>query len=134
MPKVLNDVSGRSITQEALLDTVNREVVPVLREIRRAVNIIDGDTVKPTVALTVKLSDRRIFADATAAAFDVTLPDPVVADDYRFFIKKTDVSANAVTVVAASIDGAANYSLAAQYDGVHVHAVDGVYLITGVVP
>lgn len=65
-----------------------------------------------------------IFADATAGAFSVFLPAPT--DEMILTIKKLDVSANAVTVDpresgSNSIDGAASYSLASQYDSVTLY-------------
>lgn len=61
------------------------------------------------------------LCDATSGAFSLDLPaSPSAGDNY--IIKKTDVSANAVTVDGngKNIDGAATYALASQYDSVRV--------------
>lgn len=66
--------------------------------------------------------DRIVTADATTAAFDVTLPT-APPTGRKLTIKKVDSSANAVTVAtpgAETIDGAASHSLATQYDTVTV--------------
>ena len=60
--------------------------------------------------------------DATSGAFAITLP-AAGAQTYsrRVTIKKTDVSANAVTVTRAgsdTLDGATAYALSSQYDSV----------------
>lgn len=77
-----------------------------------------------TAAYTIdgKIEDVDVvLADATSAAFTVTLPPANPYAGVAFTVKKTDASANAVTVDGAeTIDGAANYALAAQYDAVTV--------------
>lgn len=71
-----------------------------------------------TAATTVKSA--ITLANATAAAFALTLP--AVAAGLTFWIKKTDSSANTVTITPASgtIDGATNYVLSTQYQFVHL--------------
>lgn len=64
-----------------------------------------------------------ILCDATAGAFDVDLPAAASSTNVRVTVKKIDASANAVTVDgngAETIDGAATYSLAAQWDSVTI--------------
>jgi len=79
--------------------------------------------VTKTAAYTATNTDTIVLADATAAAFTVTLPTS--ANGFNspvgqiLHIKKKDVSANAVTIAAQGADtiqGAANISLAAQYN------------------
>ena len=72
-----------------------------------------------TAAATVADDGRPtvVLADATAAAFTVTLPTPT--SGRMVTVKKVDASANAVTVgpaAAETIDGAASATLAAQWD------------------
>jgi hypothetical protein len=68
--------------------------------------------------------DEVVLVNAAAGAMAVTLP---YAADCKFCVltvKKTDASANAVTVAAKSgetVDGAANVALAAQYDAVRLY-------------
>jgi parallel beta-helix repeat protein len=78
-----------------------------------------------TAAYTILDSDSSILADATSAAFTVTLPTAVGRTGRIFRIKRTNSGANAVTVGTTSaqvIDGAATYSLSAQYAYVTVQS------------
>ena len=73
------------------------------------------------------LTDRNkiILCDATGGAFNVTLLSPAVAGDgFAVMVKKSDASANAITVIG-TIDGASNFSLAAENDYV-ILISDGV--------
>jgi len=82
------------------------------------------ETTAKTTAYTVVLTDRNktILADATSVAFTVTLPTAASAGDgFVITVKKTDSSANAVTIDAngsETIDGALTQSLAGQYDNI----------------
>lgn len=83
-----------------------------------------------TAAYTIVAADdgKLIDADATAAAFTVTLPAAASSAGFVLGVKKTDSSANAVTVdgnVAETIDGATTKVLAAQNDFVMMFC-DGV--------
>jgi len=63
--------------------------------------------------------------DATGGAITVSLPDITVVSPYRFTFKKTDVSANNVVITAftaQTIDGAATFTLSAQYSSVTIVA------------
>lgn len=56
--------------------------------------------------------------DATSGAFAITLPAAGLNESRILIIKKSDVSANAVTVTRAgsdTIDGATTFALATQY-------------------
>jgi hypothetical protein len=85
-----------------------------------------------TSAATLDYKNDIALVDATAAAVTITLPK---AQEYKgrpFYIKKVDASANAVTVEgdgSETIDGAANVSLASQWDGVRVVS-DGTGWVT----
>ena len=79
-------------------------------------------SITTTATLSVN-DDAVLLCDATGGAFTVTLPAAADAERLNFgmlyCVKKTDVSANAVTLDGAgaeTIDGAANVSLAAQFD------------------
>lgn len=83
--------------------------------------VFNHQTVKS--AYRALLTDDVLLADATGAAFTITLPDAgaVISQNSFFYIKKIDATANAVTVAASgaqTIDGAATASLAAQYDDI----------------
>jgi len=67
-------------------------------------------------------TDGVILADATSAAFTVTLPAAANVTNQMYVVKKVDAS-NTVTVDAdgsETIDGATTHSLSSQYDSVHV--------------
>lgn len=61
-----------------------------------------------------------VLVNATSGAITITLPAP--SSGKTLFIKKTDSSANAVTISAPSgtIDGAASKSLSGQYDALTI--------------
>lgn len=63
----------------------------------------------------------REFVNASAGAVSRYLPDGTKSPDKDYFYLKTDVSANAVTIYpfgTQTINGAASYALAAQYNRV----------------
>lgn len=74
-----------------------------------------GTVSAKTANYTALASDGVLLADATSAAFTITLPGAVSGGMVR--IKKTDGTANIVTVAAASgtIDGATTDTLTMQY-------------------
>jgi hypothetical protein len=70
-----------------------------------------------TSAYTLTSSDSTVLANASSAAFTVTLPDATTCNGREYVIKKIDSSTNAVTVGVTgtqTIDGASSYSLALQ--------------------
>lgn len=88
-------------------------------------------TSTPYVASTASV----ILVDATAAPATVALPSAAIADQ-RYYIKKIDASANAVTVDpsgAELIDGAATYSLSAQFNSIEIISASSAWHILSVV-
>jgi hypothetical protein len=89
---------------------------PLCNGLRRAVT-------SQTTAYTATAAVSTILCNATTAAFTVTLPTAVGNTGQIYTIKKTDSTANAVTVGTTSsqtIDGALTYSLPAQWNFVVV--------------
>ena len=89
---------------------------PLCNGLRRAVTAQTGTYTATTAVST-------ILCNATTAAFAVTLPTAVGNTGLIYTIKKTDSSANAVTVGTTSsqtIDGAATFSLPSQWNFVVV--------------
>jgi hypothetical protein len=92
-----------------------------------------------SAAYTLTAADYVVVCNATTAAFTVTLPTAVGALGRTYKVKKTDSSANAVTVATTSsqtIDGATTYSLVRQWqfievvsDGANWQVIDSVTLI-----
>lgn len=86
----------------------------------------EGEIVLPPVSVastyTVAAGVSVVLGDATSAAFDVTLPNPALNNGRQITVKKTDASANAVTVDGdtANIDGSTTYALPAQNNYVTV--------------
>lgn len=71
-----------------------------------------------TAAYTVAENIFWVRADATSAAFTVTLPESATRKGRQIGVIKTDASGNAVTVGRSSsdvINGATTQSLASQY-------------------
>lgn len=82
------------------------------------INYLMKPTIK-SVAANATLSDLDsvVLVNATSGAKTITLPSAATVTGKQLKIKKTDASANAVTVTPSGsqkIDGAANYSLATQ--------------------
>lgn len=72
-----------------------------------------------TGTVTPNASDYLLLADASGGAVTVNLPSAVSSARRKFIVKKTDASANAVTVDAngaETIDGATTVSTTTQYD------------------
>lgn len=78
---------------------------------------------------TATASDYEINVNAAPGAVTITLPNPSGAgiDGTRYLVRKTDASANAVTV-GATVDGVANPTIGAQYGKIHVTAYVNSYL------
>jgi hypothetical protein len=70
---------------------------------------------------TIGSTDTVIFADATSGNVTITLPAANTLAGYRFYIKRTDSTANTVSVTSTSnIDGQASVSLDVQYMSIAV--------------
>jgi hypothetical protein len=85
-----------------------------------------------TGAYTATATDEYISADATSAAFQITLPTAVSKTGQTYTIKRINSGANAVTVGTTSsqtIDGSTTYSLSAQYKYVSVISNGSNWLI-----
>jgi len=98
-------LSGKTLTTPVL-------TTPLCNGFRTAV-------VTQTGAYTATASVSTILCNATTAAFTVTLPTAVGVSGLKYVVKKTDSSANAITIATTSaqtIDGASTYSLAAQWN------------------
>lgn len=84
---------------------------------------------------TASKDDHTILANASAAAFTITLPAPSSRAYPYLVIKKTDASGNAVTLDpagAATIDGSSTLSLGAQYQQIVLHAnATGWHIVNG---
>ena len=80
-----------------------------------------------TSTATLGWDDNTVFADATSGAITVNLRAATNMTGKVYTIKKTDASANAVTVDpngTETVDGAATYALTVQYQSVTI-ACDG---------
>ena len=73
--------------------------------------------------------DCFVMCNATGGAFNITLPAAHASYQGRiFYIKKTDSSANAITIVG-TVEGAVNPTLAAQYNSMTL-TCDGTSWLT----
>ena len=88
-----------------------------------------GGVVSKTGAYTATQDDYMLLCDATSAAFTITLPSAAtVKAGKEYVVKKTDSSANAITVDpdgSETIDGAAAYGINVQNDYILIVS-DGV--------
>lgn len=106
---------------------VRQQVKPLSRSPARKKNagdIVENENFVETItaAKTTDGSEDIVLVDASGGAVTVTLGTPDFEGE-SVFIKKTDSSANAVTVAtegSETIDGASTQSLASQYDKIKV--------------
>jgi hypothetical protein len=78
-------------------------------------------------------SDRYVLADATAAAFTVTLPNASLCPGKAYTVKKTDSTTHAVTVAPSTrqtIDGTAAYQLRSRYSAVDLVSDGSGWFVT----
>lgn len=76
-----------------------------------------------TTPITLNLADNVLLCDATSASITVNLPSAGGIAGKRYAVKKTDASANTVTLDGAgaeTIDGAATKVLSSQYASVEI--------------
>lgn len=94
-------------------------------------NVPQNYQTKTTTYAMNSTTDYGILANATSGAFNLTPPLSTLSG-IEVIIKKTDSSANAVTVVG-TIDGATNYNLGTQYKYVRLvtTTVSGTYYVIG---
>jgi hypothetical protein len=88
--------------------------------------------VNKTTAYTLTATDEVVYADATSAAFTVTLPTAVSKAGQTYTIKRANAGVNNVTVGTTSsqtIDGSTTYVLSAQYKYVTVVSNGSNWLI-----
>ncbi len=76
-----------------------------------------------TADYTLTSGDTVVMANATSGNVIITLPVASTVSGYRFYVKRTDASANTVTIARSgsdTIDGATSQTLDAQYTSVTV--------------
>jgi hypothetical protein len=94
---------------------------------------LDVAVTSKTAAYTATSTDQVITADASGGAYTITLPTAVGITGRQYTIKKTDSSANAITVDANSaetIDGSLTISLWKQYQMVVIVSSGSNWIIT----
>lgn len=109
---------GKAISEEGVISAHLPAGIHVLGDL-----ILDGGLAVPVAAKTANYTatkeDYVILCDASGGAFTVTLPVGLVEPGRSYHIKKTDSSANAVTIDAAgseTIDGDLTVGISAQYE------------------
>lgn len=88
-------------------------------------------------ATTIDATYHTVFADATTAAFTVTLPTAVGNVGKRFRFEKIDATVNAVTIDAngsQTINGALVYALSARYQAVEIVSDGANWLVVAGAP
>jgi hypothetical protein len=89
-----------------------------------------------TASYTMTLNDSIVLVNATAGAITITLPLANECTQKRISIKKTDASANVVTIDgngAETIDGTATKTLATQYKSYELVASGGAWWIVSAI-
>jgi uncharacterized protein HemX len=110
-----------------------------ISDYRAAINNADDDVqaIFAETATPVTVAHQgTYFVDATAAPVSVDLPAAASSNGYWLTVKKTDASANAVTLdgnASETIDGATTYALSAQYDSVTVRCDGSEWFIVATV-
>jgi hypothetical protein len=134
------EVNKISITQYATAVYNRQSYDAVLKAVQNAINrAADGylsNVSLVTSAYIATLNDSIILVDATSGAITVTLPAASDCEQKRFTIKKTDISANAVTIDgngAETIDGAATKTLSTQYKSYELIAHGGSWWIVSAI-
>ncbi len=112
----------RPVTKDDVEAALQREVIPAVAQLERYVNDLRaGIGVDDVISESgpARADSRLTLVDASGGPVTVLLSD---AQKAVHTVKKTDASANVVTVAAASglIDGAATYPLTAQYQAVRL--------------
>jgi hypothetical protein len=110
----------RVLVEDQIIETSQAQVDAPLSQTPSGGDLSPSAVVTVTANYSVAPTDAVILADATSAAFSVTLPS-ITAAGAVFHVKKIDTSANAVTVKGPqTIDGSATLILATAYDAVHL--------------
>jgi hypothetical protein len=76
-----------------------------------------------TANYTATVNDSVILCDATSAGFTITLPASATNTGRKYVIKKTDTSANTVTIdgnASETIDGATTVNIGTQYQSITI--------------
>ena len=95
-----------------------------IEELRRRISILfdrlmEVNIVTATATITASCVQNVLLCNATTGAITVNLPDARMHKNHMIIVKKTDASANAVTLDGFStqtIDGGLTLALAAQYN------------------
>ena len=108
----------------ALGAALNREIVPLLKELRTLALSRNGGKVSATADLIVGSEDQYVLCDCTDGAITVTLLAAGDSSLMELVVIKTDSSANTVTIEVDSaddsIDGASTASITSQYGHVRL--------------
>lgn len=111
-----NELARRLINLEHLVDRMRPFMAGPLNGGQQSVY---GMAITPvTEDYTANGDDMLLLCDATDAAITVTLPPIATMWQQRFYFKKTDSGANAITIDGSgdeTIDGAATQTISSQY-------------------
>ena len=135
LPNIADPVGSLTITGFSPTVTATASAVHLYIKFKDSAGNVwtrEIDRKPPVVAVTTtyiaSTTDEVILADATAGAFNITLPTVTGRNGFTYEIKKTDSSANAVTIVG-TIDGDANFDLEVQDESVTLKASDAAWWI-----
>ena len=126
--------ANATVTTSNTIQLGNNSITKVVTSGTIKSNGLISNLASKTSAYTITNLDEIITADATSAAFTITLPTAVGVTGQTFTIKRINSGSNAVTVGATSsqtIDGSTTYSLSAQYKYVKVVSDGSNWIIAG---
>lgn len=119
MTSIRSNVSQRPVTKDNILDVMNREVVPLLVELRAAVQRLPYAPLTQNVTADATAVDGDIlFVELAGTDIDITAPPPVRGA--RFVVKMVTVAGgNVINVLpydSETFDGAASYTMSTDRD------------------
>jgi hypothetical protein len=94
--------------------------------------LVRRPVVSKSAAYSLSAEDDVCLVSASGGAVTITLPAASIGSGAVYSVKKTDASANVVTVDGAgaeTIDGAATYALTVQYQSVTVVSTGSAWAI-----
>ena len=136
-------ISGGTIQNVALtLDSLNSTPIGNVTPSTAVFTTMSTSGVYATIATksanyTLTTTDFTVLGNAAGGAITLTLPTAVGVSGQIYTIKKTDSSANVVTIATTSaqtIDGQSSYSLSLQYAGVQVQSNNSNWVIINMIP
>lgn len=119
-----------------LVEAWNRELSPLLNELRSEIQRLGGDYQVVSADYSMQRSDATILADATDGIVTLTMVSAADVKHYPVMVTKTDASANTVVLGfgAETCSGANTVTLLYQFVSVTVQSDGTNYYIVSTYP